>query len=149
MSNPTHVFEKIKSRANATGGIYAGSKAALAHIANTLRSELRPFGVNVISVMTGAVDTRTIDHHKEQYVLPANSVYKPIEKQIGARARGDDGVKRLPAAEYAKQVVAEVIKETNGSIWKGGFAEFVLQDHAELKTTTVKISVGLTRTFGP
>ena len=34
---------------------YAGSKAALAQISETIRSELSPLGVKVVSVMTGAV----------------------------------------------------------------------------------------------
>lgn len=101
--------------------MYAGSKAALAQIVDTLRTELSPFGVRVLNVMTGAVSSRTLDAGKD-FQLPEGSIYKPIESQIAARARGEDGVQRLTPADYAQQVVKDVLRETNGSVFRGGLA---------------------------
>ena len=74
--------------------------------------------------MTGAVSTRTLDTGKD-FKLPAASIYKSIEDQIAARARGEDGVKRLSTSEYARQVVKDVRHGVNGSTWRGGMASVV------------------------
>ena len=46
-------------------GICAGSKAAVTQFSDTLRMELKPFGVKVVTVQTGAVATKTLSWAKD------------------------------------------------------------------------------------
>lgn len=105
-------------------GVYAGSKSALAQVADTLRTELAPFNVKVLTVMTGAIGSKALEKTQD-LKLPEDSIYKAIETHVIARARGEDGVKRTAPSDYAKQVVRDVQSGTNGSTWRGSFAGFV------------------------
>ena len=105
-------------------GIYAGSKAAVTQFSDTLRMELKPFGVKVVTVQTGAVATETLSWAKKSK-LPEGSRYKSVEDEIKKRANGEDGVPRSTPKEYAEQVVDDVLKGVNGQIWKGSFANAV------------------------
>uniref|UniRef100_A0A060T1R0 ARAD1C26708p n=1 Tax=Blastobotrys adeninivorans TaxID=409370 RepID=A0A060T1R0_BLAAD len=57
------------------GSVYASSKAALHQYANTLRLELAPFGVKVVTTKTAAVKTEISDNKK----LKEDSIYKIVE----------------------------------------------------------------------
>lgn len=84
----------------------------------TMRLEVKPFGVNVLSVVTGAVQSNGQTYF-EDWKLPASSLYKPVEKLIFDRARGHDGVPRMPLAEYSEKVAGDIIQGTTGKIWCG------------------------------
>lgn len=103
--------------------VYNASKAALAIFGETLRLELQPFGVRVVTVITGAVDTN-IMRNSSVPKLPDTSRYLPAEKQIVDLAVGNDndGVKRMSAAEFAEKVANDVIGGANGKIWRGGYS---------------------------
>ena len=85
---------------------------------------MAPFGVKVITVHTGAVSTNNFSTGKD-FKLPGTSRYKSIEKEIAARARGEDGVPRLEAAEYAERVVGDILGGSTWQIWRGGYASIV------------------------
>ena len=104
--------------------MYAGSKAALTAITDTLRLEVAPFGVRVLMVQTGAVRTNTLAAGVD-FALPAGSRYKDVEKEIGARARGEDGVTRMAPGVFAEKVVGDVVGGVNGTVWRGGLASVV------------------------
>ncbi|CAF9919647.1 hypothetical protein IMSHALPRED_004685 [Imshaugia aleurites] len=105
-------------------GIYAGSKAAMTAITVALRLELAPFGVGVVTVNTGAVNTNTLASGAN-FKLPAGSVYKSIKKEIAGRARGEDGTPRMEPSVYAEKVVGDVLGGARGQIWRGGYASIV------------------------
>lgn len=105
-------------------GINAGSKAAETAITDAFRLEMAPFGVKVMTVHTGAVSTNNFATGKN-FKLPETSRYKSIEKEIAARARGEDGVPRIEAAEYAERVVGDVLGGSTWQIWRGGYASIV------------------------
>lgn len=105
-------------------GIYAGSKAALTIITETLRLELSPLGVNVISVETGGVKSN--GHGNLPPVrLPSGSNYLPLEKLMAARARGDDNFARTETKTYADKVVKDVLRGSRGRIWRGKAAGMI------------------------
>ena len=52
---------------------------------------MEPFGVKVLAVVTGAVETNGQSYFKD-WKLPENSLFKPIETIIGDRAGGNDGL---------------------------------------------------------
>ncbi|KAJ8068356.1 hypothetical protein OCU04_003918 [Sclerotinia nivalis] len=104
-------------------GLYAASKRSLELLSETLRLELQPFGVYVLSVVTGAVRTNGQTYF-EDWKLPEDSLYKPIETTIHGRARGGDGVPRMDTMEYADQVVNDIIgRSGDGRSWCGTNAE--------------------------
>ena len=105
-------------------GLYTGSKAAMTAITDTLRLELAPFGVKVVTVITGAVNTNTLSNGVN-FELPADSIYKSIEKEIAARARGEDGTPRMEPSVFAEKVVADILQGANWQIWRGGYASIV------------------------
>ncbi|TLD19745.1 hypothetical protein PspLS_09332 [Pyricularia sp. CBS 133598] len=69
-------------------GIYNSSKAAVTTLSETLRLEMAPLGVRVITAMVGVVGTR-IFRHGDEFSLPPGSRYKSVEKEIGKWSRGD------------------------------------------------------------
>lgn len=102
-------------------GLYAASKRSLEIVSETLRLEMQPFDVTVLSVVTGAVDTLGNTYFAE-FKLPESSIYAPIESTIASRAQGHDGVKRESRKEYAIKVVAEVARGIGGTMWCGSHA---------------------------
>ncbi|KAH0831651.1 hypothetical protein AYO21_01850 [Fonsecaea monophora] len=88
------------------GGVYNASKAALHAYANTLRVELAPFDVKVITVVTGGVKSRINSHVKR--VLPEDSLYAPLEDNY-IRRQGHSQEGAMPAAAYAESVVKQVL----------------------------------------
>lgn len=81
-------------------------------ITETLRQELAPFGVKVVTVVTGGVKTNNLANGAN-FKLPPTSPYLSIEKEIAARARGEDGIPRMEASVYADKVVGDLLKGAN------------------------------------
>lgn len=99
--------------------VYNSSKAAVALYARTLRIEMKPFGVRVIFVQTGAVSTGM---STERVALVPNSFYKYLEAKINA-AWTNLEANTLEPSVYAKTVVAKVAKATPpDTIWCGSGA---------------------------
>ena len=105
-------------------GTYAASKRSEEIMAETLRMELAPFHVKVVSVVAGAVRTM-IQTHFDDLKLPDGSIYAPIESTIIDRARGIDGAKRSDPMDYAKRVTADLFRGSTGRIWHGWSAGMV------------------------
>jgi len=154
----THAFLPLLIRAGPPGGViatvgsvnevflppfqtaYNASKAAVHAWGNTLRLELKPLGVRVVTIVTGSVRTNLMDNEAvrrtggdggggeggtkggEDDALPEESYYKPLQKYIRDReflkhAQWQD------ADVYARDVVAALLKEEpKRSLWKGGVA---------------------------
>ncbi|KAF8205549.1 NAD-P-binding protein [Mycena galopus ATCC 62051] len=100
---------------------YNSAKAALHSFGNTLRIELAPFNVRVVTLMTGAVKSNIL----KPYSFPDNSLY--ISMQDLHRTRHIEQEKgAMPAAQFARIVVAEMMKTTpRGSLWAGTDATLV------------------------
>ncbi|MCJ1312666.1 hypothetical protein MMC25_006342 [Agyrium rufum] len=98
-------------------GVYSASKAALTLLSETLRVELEPFGVSVITLMTGAVKSNQFANDPCPG-LPDDSMYKPVEKQLES-ITDFDSFPRQTAAKYAKNVVSDVLGGETGKIWRG------------------------------
>ncbi|KIX93613.1 uncharacterized protein Z520_10791 [Fonsecaea multimorphosa CBS 102226] len=97
------------------GGVYNSSKAALHAYANTLRVELAPFDVKVITIVTGGVKSRISSHVKR--VLPQDSVYAPLEENYHRR-QGHSQEGAMPAEAYAESVVSQVLPGAGPWPWR-------------------------------
>ncbi|KAH7038347.1 short chain dehydrogenase [Microdochium trichocladiopsis] len=132
-----HVFHPLLIRAKGTvvnigsvGGIvpyvygssYNASKAALHHWGNTLRVEMKPFDVKVVNIISGEVGTNILKRDQSSLrKLPENSFYRPLEKDFESHINRIPAT--TPAAEYARSVVAEVIKANPKAwLWTGARA---------------------------
>ncbi|KAN0098272.1 NAD(P)-binding protein [Hyaloscypha variabilis] len=103
--------------------VYIASKAAVELYAKTLRTEMKPFGVRVVFVLTAAVRTGM---SSERVMLAENSNYRYLESKIN-KAWEDLERDGMSPSDYARQVVAKVIRTSPpNEIWSGSGATTVL-----------------------
>jgi 1-acylglycerone phosphate reductase len=115
---------RTSARLTLIKGIYASSKRAIEVVTDTLRLELAPFGVSMLTVVTGAVKASGQTYF-DDLELPKGSLYKTIRETIISRAQGNDGVPRMDTMKYAKAVVDDMEKGRSGKIWHGEYVEMV------------------------
>jgi 1-acylglycerone phosphate reductase len=100
---------------------YNASKAALRAWGDTLRVELAPFGVRVVTVVAGSVSSHLFDNAPESQ-LPDGSRYAPLAGRIKER----DYLKSAkwgPADEFAKQVAGDLLRPTPKPVlWRGNLS---------------------------
>lgn len=93
-------------------GAYCASKAAVHALTDSLRIELRPFGISVVSLQPGAVLSRFGHSAAAQTCRPESpqSLYAPFEKQIRDRAQiSQQG--GMQAADFAARVVDDLLRD--------------------------------------
>jgi 1-acylglycerone phosphate reductase len=102
-------------------GIYNASKAADNVFSETLRLELSPLGIKVVTVITGGVASNIMTNGPKTQ-LPSSSKYASMEKQLMEMGEGNDGISRMSSQDYAERVVSDVLKGATGLIWRGNNA---------------------------
>ena len=117
-------------------GTYAASKAAEEVMADTLRLELAPFHIKVLSVVNGATETMAQSYF-EDWKLPDGSLYASIESKIREKAQGNDGAPRSDPMQHAKQLVGEITRGKSGKLWCGASAGTVKFATSYLPTSIV------------
>ena len=92
-------------------GAYCASKAALHAISDALRMELAPFGIRVITVQPGGIQSRFGQHaaQKLEQLFSERSWYAPVRDFIMERANASQE-KAMPAEEFARKVADELLK---------------------------------------
>lgn len=98
------------------GSAYNASKAALHSYSDTLRVELAPFNVKVVTIVTGGVKSRIA---RVDRTLPENSIYVSIEADYMRRTKHSQEV-GMPNEQYAKSVVRQLLQSPKKKyIWEG------------------------------
>ncbi|KAL4922539.1 hypothetical protein BDW62DRAFT_197211 [Aspergillus aurantiobrunneus] len=103
--------------------VYNASKAALMSWSETLRLELQPFNIRVISLVTGSVATNVMSH--SDLALPEDSLYQKALSEIQSRGVGTDVSRKSAPADFAREVVKDILGGASGPVWRGAMASLV------------------------
>ncbi|KAL3485388.1 hypothetical protein BJX62DRAFT_247559 [Aspergillus germanicus] len=101
------------------GSFYNASKAAVRMYSETLRVEVAPLGVKVVTIMTGIVASKMFENTPHED-LPETSYYRSASPNIAEIASGEKFASiAMPASTYAKGVVNDVLRGHSGMTWRG------------------------------
>lgn len=100
-------------------GAYCSSKAAIHALSDALRMELAPFGIRLVMVQPGGVQSSFGDHAEEALRLPEESPYKPIEARVRARAQAGQQ-NATPTGEFVAPVVDKLLSASPPAVIRGG-----------------------------
>ncbi|MEI8000018.1 MAG: SDR family NAD(P)-dependent oxidoreductase [Actinomycetes bacterium] len=90
---------------------YRSSKAAVSAISETLRAELAPFGIRVLEVMPGPIDTDMLADSDTPYAAVDNPAYAAMaQRMFDGRSVGIDGMV-TPTAEAARLIADGVLDD--------------------------------------
>lgn len=87
-------------------GVYGGSKASVHMLMDTLRMELAPWNIQVLTVMPGAFKSNIATNGEASIDLPPGSLYEQIKSAIMRRLYSSQTVKGVTADEAARKIVA-------------------------------------------
>lgn len=96
-------------------GQYNASKAAINQYSETLRMELAPLNVKVVTLVAGNVTSNMSSNGAPPQQLPDGSFYKPIEKEIAMQ----EPFTEMPVSKFAEEVASEVLNGASGRVFKG------------------------------
>ena len=129
LSLPCHSrrFVHLSARANSDApvlGMYSASKAAQEIFSETLRLEMKTFGVKVLSVVTGGVETN-VAANSAKFEPREGSFYVATDKELTRQSEGKTGFPGMPAPIFADKIVADVLRGATGRVWRGKMASIV------------------------
>jgi 1-acylglycerone phosphate reductase len=96
----------------------------MATVSEVLRLEMKPLGVKVVTVITGAIETNLFVNGPE-HRLPDDSRYKAAEKEIALRATGRDVTQRSKCTDFARDLVKDILQGSSGKVYRGAMASSV------------------------
>ncbi|KAL4808600.1 IBR finger domain protein [Aspergillus unguis] len=106
-------------------GSYNMSKAAASSMTETLRRELQPFGIRVINLITGAVQSNFHDNAGAP-VLPATSLYNLAKEKVEESMINTNHADDTAAEQWAKNVVRDMTRPKPAFwIWRGKLSTYV------------------------
>jgi len=93
-------------------GVYCATKAALHSLSDALRMELAPFGVRVLTVQPGAIQSEFGNNAQRNLAatLPADSRYRPLRPYIEARAQASQQGS-TPTEQFVRELVQTIAQE--------------------------------------
>jgi 1-acylglycerone phosphate reductase len=90
-------------------------------MSETLRLELEPLGIDVLTILAAIVRTNFFSS-LSSYTLPPHSLYASVAKEIQAVSRGEDTVKMkgvMGPEEFGRRVVKDVLGGSKGKTFTG------------------------------
>lgn len=105
-------------------GLYDASKAAINMASETMRLELKPLGIQVITAMVGMVESKFHDNLDEPQ-LREDSLYKPAEKSIKMSSTPGAGLLQqyeMSQEKFSVNLVDDILAGKTGKVWRGGMA---------------------------
>ncbi|KAG2079307.1 NAD(P)-binding protein [Suillus decipiens] len=90
-------------------GLYCASKAAVHALSDTLAMECKPFGIKVILVAPGAVQSNISANQAATLKLSPTSIYKPYFDRVYERLHISQGKGCMPTDEFASRIVAKAL----------------------------------------
>lgn len=100
-------------------GLYAVSKKAVCHYTDVLRTEMHPFGVRVVELMTGVASSNILKKQMKDtpYKLPPDSIYSPVKHELEKSFAAKEAQEKATDLDvYAKKVVSDLL---DGGGWFG------------------------------
>jgi 1-acylglycerone phosphate reductase len=94
---------------------YNASKAAITSLSETMRLELAPLNVRVVTLMAGGTKSNMAANCPPPPSLPSTSRYLPIESLIAKSPQWP----QMPTDEFAESVVGDVLRGITGKMWYG------------------------------
>jgi hypothetical protein len=82
-------------------------------LSETMRLELAPLNVRVITLVAGGTKSKISDNGPPPESLPPTSPYLAVEKHIATKM----DFKQMPTEIFAEQVVDDVVRGTTGKVW--------------------------------
>lgn len=105
---------------------YCASKAALHAFSDSLRMELRPFGIDVMVVAPGGIMSNIVTKSAGgAAVLPEGSLYTPVKDGVRLRAEASQAG-ATPTGEFAKATVSAILARRNLPYFFKGKLSFLL-----------------------
>ncbi|XBW38783.1 hypothetical protein QEN19_004367 [Hanseniaspora menglaensis] len=114
------------------GSVYSATKAAIHAYARVLHLEMKPFGVKILNVITGGVDTDIADTRP----LPESSCFNFKEGKAAFEYRQKMSKNHAPmsAKKYCSTIISDLVKLNDGiedpvDVWRGskvGLVRFVM-----------------------
>ncbi len=108
-------------------GAYCASKAALHSLSDTLRMELSPFGIKLVTVQPGAIKSgfgKTASKLASDILKP-DSWYISIQDKIISRAEISQN-NATPTNKFASRLVKSLLKDNPSSVLRFGKKSFYL-----------------------
>jgi NAD(P)-dependent dehydrogenase (short-subunit alcohol dehydrogenase family) len=90
-------------------GPYCASKAAVNAMSDALRMELKPLGIEVITVQPGGIRSAFGDNAANQVSLNQGSPYEAIREGVMARAN-ESQARAMPAEQFAATLVSQIMR---------------------------------------
>lgn len=112
-------------------GAYCSTKAAVTTFSESLRMELAPFGIGVVTVQPGGVKSNLSENADKNLDRFKKSAYGPIHESIVARANASQE-DATPVEDFAKDLVDKLEKEKTPPIIRLGKGSTLLPLLAKL-----------------
>lgn len=90
-------------------GAYCATKAALHSLSDALRMELAPFGIRVVTIQPGAIQSEFGNNAERSLAatLPAESRYRTLRPYIDARARASQE-NSTPTVKFVQELIKTI-----------------------------------------
>ncbi|PWN88841.1 NAD(P)-binding protein [Acaromyces ingoldii] len=102
-------------------GIYCATKAAVTSLSDVLRMELRGFGIDVVCVFPGAIQSSIGLANASSFRLDPASAYSPLADKIAARGSWSQHPRSTPASDLAQQIVQAALQTPSTGYLTAGY----------------------------